>query len=100
MSMRATSGTVQDLSRFRLPAGFRGRSALIVQIWWMTQATLFRLSPQFAYGFRRFVLRLFGASIGQYALVRPTVTITYPWKVTIGDRAWVGDHVYPQLGRD
>jgi putative colanic acid biosynthesis acetyltransferase WcaF len=24
-------------------------------------------------------------------IVRPTATITYPWKVSIGDHAWVGD---------
>ena len=83
---------IQDLSRFRLPPGFRGRSAMAVQLWWMTQATLFRLSPQFAYGFRRRLLRMSGANVGQGVLVRPTVTVTYPWKVSIGDRAWVGDH--------
>lgn len=25
-------------------------------------------------------------------LVRPTVRITYPWKVSLGDNVWVGDH--------
>jgi len=31
--------------------------------------------------------------VGRDVLIRPTVTITYPWKVSIGDYAWVGDHV-------
>jgi putative colanic acid biosynthesis acetyltransferase WcaF len=84
---------VQDLSRFTLPVGFRGRSAWVVQLWWLTQAVLFRGSPQFAYGFRRFLLRLFGAQIGVAVILRPSVTITYPWKVRIGDYAWVGDDV-------
>jgi putative colanic acid biosynthesis acetyltransferase WcaF len=83
---------VQDLSKFRNPPGFRGRSAVYVQIWWLVQATLFRLSPQFLYGWRRFLLRAFGASIGEGVLVRPTVRIVYPWKLTIGDHAWIGDH--------
>jgi putative colanic acid biosynthesis acetyltransferase WcaF len=26
-------------------------------------------------------------------LVRPTVNITYPWKVSIGDFSWIGDEV-------
>ena len=83
---------VQDLSRFRLPPGFRGRSAVAVQLWWIVHATLFRASPQALYGFRRALLRLFGAQIGAKVLVRPTARITYPWRVKIGDHAWIGDY--------
>lgn len=81
----------QDLSQFKLPPNFRGRSGLVVQIWWVVQATLFRWSPQFAYGFRAGILRAFGAMVGRGVVIRPTVTVTYPWKVRIGDFAWVGD---------
>jgi putative colanic acid biosynthesis acetyltransferase WcaF len=84
---------VQDLKSFRLPATFRGRPAWFVQWWWLVEATLFRWSPQVLYGFRRWLLRLFGARIGKGVLVRPTVEITYPWKLTIGDYCWIGDHV-------
>jgi putative colanic acid biosynthesis acetyltransferase WcaF len=84
---------IQDLSRFRLPDGFRGRSVVAVQLWWLAQATIFRWSPQFAYAFRRWLLRCFGARVGAGVLLRPSVTITYPWKVSIGDGAWVGDDV-------
>ena len=82
---------MQDLSRFRMPPNFRGRSAVAVQIWWIVQVILFRCSPQFAYGFRAAILRAFGAKVGVGAVIRPTVTVTYPWKVTIGEYAWVGD---------
>jgi putative colanic acid biosynthesis acetyltransferase WcaF len=84
---------MQDLSSFRLPEGFRGRSAVVVQLWSLVHSTAFRWSPQFAYGFRRWLLRRFDAKVGRHVLIRPTVTITYPWKVSIGDHAWVGDHV-------
>lgn len=83
----------QNLANFRMPPGFRGRSLVQVQIWWFVQATFFRHSPQFAYGFRRGLLRMFGARVGHDVLVRPTVTITYPWKVSLGDRSWIGDDV-------
>jgi len=82
---------VQDLASFRNPKGFRGRSAVTVQLWWIIQSTLFRLSPQFMYPWRRFLLRLFGAKIGKGVLIRPGVKVTYPWKLTIGDYVWVGD---------
>jgi putative colanic acid biosynthesis acetyltransferase WcaF len=81
----------QNLSEFKLPAGFRGRSAVVVQLWWLVQATLFRASPQFMYAWRNALLRLFGARVGRNVLIRPTARIVYPWKLTIGDNSWVGD---------
>jgi len=81
----------QRLFSFELPPKFRGRSAFTVQLWWVVQATLFRCSPQFAYRFRAWLLRAFGAQVGQGVVIRPTVTVSYPWKVSIGDYAWVGD---------
>jgi putative colanic acid biosynthesis acetyltransferase WcaF len=82
---------VQDLSKFKLPVGFRGKSAPYVQLWWFVQSTLFKWSPQFAYPFRAQLLRMFGAKIGSHTVIRPTVTVTYPWKITIGDYVWIGD---------
>lgn len=84
---------VQQLNFFKLPTGFRGRSAVVVQLWWLVQATLFAYSPQFMFGWRRWLLKLFGAKVGQGVLVRPSVKTTYPWKVTLGDFSWVGDDV-------
>lgn len=84
-------GPIQDLGRFRLPAGFRGRSGATVFVWQLVQGSLFACSPQFAYGWRRLLLRGFGARIGRAVKVRPSARITYPWKVEIGDRAWIGD---------
>jgi len=84
---------MQDLEKFRVPNGFRGKNPLTVQVWWFVQASLFGLSPRFLYGWRRFLLRLFGAQIGKKVLIRPTARITYPWKVKIGDFSWIGDDV-------
>ena len=87
-----TDRMVQDLSRFRQPEDFRGRSAVVVQLWWIVQSTLFAWSPQFLYGWRNALLRMFGARIGRGVIVRPSVRVTYPWKLTIGDHSWVGDY--------
>ncbi len=85
--------SVQDLAVFSLPPGFRGRSVLMVQLWWIAQALFVHATPQAMYGWRRWIIRLFGAKIGRDVLIRPSVRITYPWRVTIGDRAWIGDGV-------
>lgn len=81
----------QSLSAFRVPPGFRGRSALYTQVWWLVQALLIRPSPQPFYGWRVFWLRLFGAKVGEGVKVRQSARVTYPWKVTIGDHSWIGD---------
>ncbi len=83
----------QNLSQFKLPKNFRGKSAFIVQLWWLVEAIFFKPSPQIMYGWRRFLLRLFGAKIGSKVIIRASVTTTYPWKVSIGDYSWIGDYV-------
>lgn len=83
----------QNLRTFKLPPQFRGRSNVVVQLWWCIQASLFAWSPQFMYGWRRFLLRLFGAKVGNHVLIRPSAKITYPWKLQIGDYSWIGDNV-------
>lgn len=45
------------------------------------------------YGWRRFLLRCFGAEVGKKVMIRPTAHIQFPWKLNIGDYSWVGDHV-------
>lgn len=91
--MSGENSKCQQLDSFSLPTGFRGRSAIVVQLWWLVQSTLFGCSPQFMYGWRRWLLKLFGAKVGKNVLVRPSVKITYPWNVSIGDHVWIGDEV-------
>ena len=80
------------LREFKLPKNFRGRSAFTVLLWDLVNRVLFKPSPKIAYGWRRFLLRRFGATIGRGVLIRSTVSITYPWKLHIGEYSWVGDH--------
>lgn len=83
----------QNLNLYKNPKNLRGKSNFIVQLWWLVQSLFFNLSPQFLYGWRRFLLRCFGAKIGKKVIIRPSVQITYPWKVSIGDYSWIGDEV-------
>ena len=93
MKSQEKSVRIQDLESFRLPVVFRGKPGWYVQLWWIVQSILFGLSPQFMYGWRRWLLRCFGATVGKKVLIRPTARITYPWKVCIGDYTWIGDDV-------
>jgi putative colanic acid biosynthesis acetyltransferase WcaF len=82
----------QDLETFGLPEGTRGRSGFVVAAWQLAQATVFACSPQYAYPWRRWLLRLFGAKVGKGVLVRQSARVTYPWFVSLGDHCWIGDH--------
>lgn len=81
----------QDLSLFKVPASFRGRSKLLIQLWWITQETIFAWSPQVLYRWRVLLLRLFGARIGKDVKIRASVRVTYPWLISVGDYSWIGD---------
>jgi putative colanic acid biosynthesis acetyltransferase WcaF len=54
-------------------------------LWLLVQATLFRLPIPRAYGWRRSLLRAFGAQMGQAAAVHATTRILHPWLFAMGD---------------
>lgn len=83
---------MQDLSGFSVPKGFRGGNAIKVQLWWAVQATIFAWSPQVLYRWRAFITFIRSKN-RKNVVIRPSVKITYPWKLTLGDYAWVGDDV-------
>lgn len=82
-----------DLGSYRNDEGQRGRSKFVVQLWWLVQHWLIHPSPQFMFGWRRFLWRLFGAKVGKGVRIRPSAKVTYPWKVSVGDESWIGDEV-------
>ncbi len=83
---------MQDLSGFSVPKGFRGGNAIKVQLWWAVQATIFARSPQVLYRWRAFYY-VYSAQNRKKRSHSSVSKITYPWKLTLGDYAWVGDEV-------
>ena len=61
-------------------------------LWSIVQATLFRLSFPTWYGWRRFLLRRFGARIDATAHVRRTARIECPWNLRMERNSCLGDH--------
>ena len=82
-----------DLRKYDQSNFDRGKSNWLIILWWLVQAIAFPLSLHNLNGFRRAILRLFGAKIGRGVVIRPTARFTYPWKVAIGDYSWIGDDV-------
>jgi putative colanic acid biosynthesis acetyltransferase WcaF len=63
----------------------------VARVAWALVQPLFRLSPRPLWGWRRAILKLFSAEVGAQAHIYPTVRITMPWNVRIGDYAAIGD---------
>lgn len=72
----------------------KGKSNIIIILWWFIQGTFFRYSLYPMNKWRCFILRLFGARIGKNVKIRPTAKFYYPWKVEIGDNCWIGEDNY------
>lgn len=52
---------------------------------------LVRYSPRPLWGWRRLVLRVFGARIGAEVRIAPSASLTMPWNLVIGARAAIGE---------
>ena len=82
-----------DLRQYHQPGYEAGGSRVQMLLWWLVQAIAFPLTLHTAHGIRCWLLRRFGAHIGQNVVIRPTARITYPWNIEIGDHSWIGDDV-------
>jgi putative colanic acid biosynthesis acetyltransferase WcaF len=58
---------------------------------WSLGRLVFRFSPRPCFGFRRWLLRLFGASVGEDVHVYPSALIYFPWNLRIGDSSSIGE---------
>jgi putative colanic acid biosynthesis acetyltransferase WcaF len=70
------------------------KKEMLCRVLWGFGQYLFRLSPRPCFGWRRFVLRCFGASIGREVHVYNSVVIYFPWNLTVGDWSAIGEHAY------
>ena len=40
------------------------------------------------------MLRIFGAKIGKGVIIKPAVSVKYPWNLEIGSHVWIGEGVW------
>jgi len=66
----------------------------IKRLLWGTIRLFFRHSPRMFFGFRSFVLKLFGAKIGDNVHIYNSAVIYMPWNLDIGDWSSIGEHAY------
>ncbi len=62
-------------------------------VWAVVWFFLFRPTPRTMHAWRVWILRRFGASVGERVKVYPTAKLWVPWNLTLNDDCCIGDHV-------
>ena len=71
-----------------------GGSLLKRSAWFFVGQPLVRSAWIPSSSLRVFLLRAFGATIGERVTIKPSVEVKYPWHLVIGDDCWIGEHVW------
>ena len=85
-----------DLGSFRRPRIAGNRSLAWRAAWYLVNATFFQSSVPslIPHRTKAALLRLFGATVGCGLVLKPRVSIKYPWFLEIGDHVWIGEGVW------
>lgn len=73
--------------------GITKKEKIKEMIWSIINDTLFRWSFSFLSAWRVFLLRLFGARIGEHTYIANTVKILRPWNLEVGDTVAIDKEV-------
>ena len=63
-------------------------------LWYFTNILFFINPLNLSSGIKVHLLRLFGAKIRKGVVIKAGVNIKYPWNLSIGDYAWIGENVW------
>ena len=81
------------VSRKDCPSPHNTANKLGRVLWAIAWCVLFRPSPMIMLGWRRMLLRFFGARIGKGAKIMPSTKIWAPWNLTMGEEACLSHDV-------
>jgi putative colanic acid biosynthesis acetyltransferase WcaF len=70
------------------------RREQLLRVLWTFGRWLMILSPHPCYGWRRLVLRAFGARVGHKARVHSSTIVFMPWNVELGDWSAIGQEAF------
>ncbi|MGG9972126.1 WcaF family extracellular polysaccharide biosynthesis acetyltransferase [Ferruginibacter sp. SUN002] len=63
-------------------------------MWYFTNIFFFKNSLNISSGLKVLLLKLYGAKIGAGVVIKPSVNIKYPWKLSVGNHTWIGEEVW------
>ena len=80
------------LDQFDQTRGFqRGRSRAVEAAWYLCKCLFFLSALPWPSPWKAALLRIFGARIGRGVVLKPRVNIHLPWRLEMGDHAWIGE---------
>jgi putative colanic acid biosynthesis acetyltransferase WcaF len=62
--------------------------------WYYVNIFFFKNAYNSSSGLKSALLKAFGAKIGRGLVIKPSVNIKYPWKLSIGDNCWIGENAW------
>lgn len=68
-----------------------GAGTIRQMAWYFINIVFFKNTVNVSSGSKVFLLKLFGARVGEGVVIKPGVNIKYPWKLTIGNHSWIGE---------
>lgn len=83
-----------DLSRFNPRSNFSAKKGfLFFSLWQLFKGFFFLTWFPWPSKYKVWILRLFGARVGQHIVLKPRINIHMPWNFTCGDYCWIGEGV-------
>jgi putative colanic acid biosynthesis acetyltransferase WcaF len=82
-----------DLSKFDT-GEYKGGPKLKVLLWLFFNYYIFDSAFPWPYSIKRWLLRAFGAKVGNGFVIKQKVRIKYPWRLNIGENCWIGESVW------
>ena len=83
-----------DNRKFDPRKGFdRERGGLAMAMWYAVKVAFFLSAIPWPSSVKCSLLRIFGAEVGERVYIKPRVNIHFPWKLSVGDDAWIGEQV-------
>lgn len=88
------SYSMNDFQSLRYRSDFSASAKLRRFAWELVWLLAFRPTPRWAlHGWRRFLLRCFGARIGAGCRIAPSCRVWAPWNLVMGELSALGDQV-------
>ena len=81
---------ISNYKRGQIYTGVRYRAA----VWYVCSIIFFESGWFPFYKPKRFLLRLFGATVGQGVCLKPFVKIKFPWNLRLGDHVSIGERAW------
>jgi putative colanic acid biosynthesis acetyltransferase WcaF len=77
---------------FNRQAAKYSKGEMLRRLIWFFGSWLFRFSPRPCFGWRRFILRCFGAKVGAHVNTYGSTRVYFPWNLSVGDWTAIGEN--------